>query len=115
MRPVCVKCGKEMQPIQNGVVVYHLYEKPLPTDPPKQSKHGGVTVINADRLIDPAIYEQKGRIDFIVMGDKYKCPICGTEIITGFGKPIIDFESPQESLQRIVKHAKNPIEIRRKT
>lgn len=114
MRPVCVKCHKEMQPTQNGIVVYHLYEKPLPTDPPKQEKIGNLTVINTDRLIDPKLYEEKGRIDFVIHGDKYKCPICGIEIITGFGSPIVDFDASQEALQLLVKHATNPIELKRK-
>lgn len=114
MRPVCVKCHKEMQPTQNGVIVYHLYEKPTPTDPPLQEKVGNLTVINTDRLIDPGLYKQKGRIDFVVHGDKYRCPICGIEIIKGFGKPMVDFTFPQEQLQKIVKHATNPVELRRK-
>ncbi len=118
MRPVCVKCHKEMQPTQNGVIVYHLYEKPLPTDPPTQEKipwrYGSVTVINTDRLIDPELYKQKGRIDFVIHGDKYKCPTCGVEIIKGFGRPMVDFTFSQEQLQKMVKHATNPIELKRK-
>lgn len=110
MRPVCVKCGREMQPIQNGVVVYHPYERP--SEGPIQETRGGINIIHTDRLISPDHFA--GRVDFLAYGDKYRCPFCGIEVVTGFGQQMIDYEVPQETLKKILSKSKNPIEILRR-
>lgn len=58
-RPVCVKCGREMQCFVNEVIVYH------PSEPED---------------------EYNGEIDFAVYGDLWKCPGCAIEIVSGFGE-----------------------------
>jgi len=107
MRPVCIKCNVEMQCEKNGVVVYHPYEEPKPG--PIQEKVGNLTVIHTDRLITI----DKTKIDFVVRGDKYKCPICGYEVVVGFGQQMVDYQYPQEQLKKIVTNADETIEIRR--
>lgn len=114
MRPVCVKCGIEMKPIRNGVVVYHPYEQPELGPIQEEIQHpqlGKVQVINTDRMISPDHFA--GRIDFVASGDKYQCPNCGVEIITGFGKPMVDYDYPQEFLRQMVSRAKETVEILR--
>jgi len=114
--PVCVKCGREMRPERNGVIVYHPMEHA--TEEPVQEKIGGFTVVDTDRLIEGSWKE--GDIDFVVCGDKYKCPNCGVEIVTGFGGLMMATafsEFTQAKLKRIVNKAKKlgiAIEIRRK-
>ena len=102
MRPVCVKCGKEMIPIRNGTIVYHPYEHATP-DTPAQEQIGNVTVVNTDVLIEGGW--QEGDIDFAVQGDTYECPECKARIVTGFGERMIDYQVKQEFLQKIVKKA----------
>jgi len=94
---------------RNGVIVYHPYEQPTPG--PVQEKKGNLTIINTDRLIAPV---DTTRIDFIAMGDKYKCPKCGYEIVTGFGQMMVDYTYPQEMLKKLVTNAPEAIEILRK-
>jgi len=110
MRPVCVECGKEMECTKNGFLVVHFYEKPKGA--PESSIITGpinnpvtVKVINIDYAISPDHFDC-GRIDFIVKGDKYSCPTCEKEIVTGYGEPIYDYDWTQEKLQDFV--AKNP-------
>ena len=109
MRPVCVKCGREMQCEKNGIVVYHPYEQP--SSGPVQEKVGNITIINTDRLMANSIDITK--IDFVVRGDKYKCPICGYEVVVGFGQQMIDYQWPQEALKKMVTNAEEVVEIRR--
>lgn len=66
MRNVCPKCQIEMQVEKNEVPVIHFTDN------------------NRD----------KG-IDFMVWGDLWKCPTCKNEIISGFGKMIMEYELPQ--------------------
>jgi len=109
MRPVCVKCGREMNCEKNGVVVYHPYEQPDP-GPIQEKLKKNLTIIHTDRMmdIDPT------RIDFIVRGDKYKCPDCGYEVVLDFGRMMIDYQVPQEQLKKMVTNASEVVEIRRK-
>jgi hypothetical protein len=101
MRPVCVKCGKEMIPIHNGTIVYHPYEHEY--FKPAQEQVGNVTVVNTDVLIEGSWKE--GDIDFAVLGDTYECPKCKAQIVTGFGERMIDYQVKQEFLQKLVKKA----------
>lgn len=103
MHPVCVKCGREMKPVLNGVVVYHPYEHAKPQEK-AQEKIGNLTVVNTDVLIEGGWKD--GDIDFLVLGDKYQCERCGNEIVTGFGGLMIDYEVKQEWLQKTVFNAK---------
>jgi len=107
MRSVCVKCNIEMHCEKNGVVVYHPYEDPTPG--PVQEKVGKMTIIHTDRMIKI----DKTRIDFIVRGDKYKCPICGYEIVLDFGRIMLDYQISQEQLKKMITNADEVVEIRR--
>jgi len=51
MRPVCVKCGREMNCEKNGVVVYHPYEQPDP-GPIQEKLKKNLTIIHTDRMMD---------------------------------------------------------------
>jgi len=87
MLPVCVKCGREMRCAKNEVVVYHPFES-----------NTGVG----------------DAIDFAVMGDKFKCPDCGIEIVVNFGKQMLATMSDhQEHLQKIVDAAEETVRILR--
>jgi len=87
MLPVCVKCGREMRCAKNEVVVYHPFES-----------NTGV----------------EDAIDFAVIGDKFKCPGCGIEIVVNFGKQIpAVMPDPQEHLQKIVDAADETVKILR--
>jgi hypothetical protein len=88
--------------VQNGTVVYHPYEHATP-ETPAQRNVGGVVIVNTDVLIEGGW--QEGDIDFAVLGDTYECPKCKARIVTGFGKPMINYEVPQEFLQKTVKKA----------
>lgn len=103
MRPVCVSCGKEMTCVKNGTVVWHPYEHARPHEK-AQEVVNGVTIINTDVLIEGGW--QDGDIDFMVNGDMYECGKCGHQIVTGFGRKIVDYEMPQEKLQESVMYAK---------
>ena len=102
MNPVCARCGKEMVCVKNETVVYHPYEHAEPSTP-AQKKVGDVVVVNTDVLIEGGW--QEGDIDFAVLGDTYECPECKARIVTGFGQPMIDYQVPQEYLQKLVKKA----------
>jgi len=102
MRPVCVKCGKEMCCERNGVLVVHLYERPRGAP---EKTIGDVHVINLDYAISPDHFDC-GRVDFVVSGDRYKCLTCGNEIVTGFGSPMLDYDYPQDQLREMVEYAK---------
>jgi len=102
MRPVCVKCGKEFRCEKNGHLVAHLYERPKGAP---EKTVGDIHIINLDYAISPDHYDC-GRVDFLVSGDKYRCPACGNEIVTGFGEPMVDYDYPQERLREMVEYAK---------
>jgi len=88
--PVCVKCGKEMQCIKNGTVVWH------PMEPLQQ---GG------DLLSD---------IDFIIIGDMYRCEMCGCQIVKGFpNHEVTQLDLEPEELRRIVEQAERKVMILR--
>ena len=110
IRPVCVKCGREMVCALNGVLVVHPFEHPEPG--PIQETVGGVSIVNTDRLIEGSWKD--GDIDFIAYGDKYRCPFCGSGVVTGFGGEIM---KPQKTLKRMIaankKAGLDVIEIRR--
>jgi hypothetical protein len=98
---------------KNGVYVVHPIE--MPDEGPVQEGN----IVYADRLLKNMWKE--GDIDFIAVGDKYKCPNCGHEVIVGCSELII--ASPfrgttQKDLKRILKEAKEKreeiVEIRRK-
>jgi len=110
MRPVCVKCGKEMECALNGVLVVHPFEHPEPG--PVQETVGDITMVNMDRLMEGSWKD--GDLDFIAYGDKYRCESCGSEIVTGFGGEIM---RPQKILRKMIeanrKAELDVIEIRR--
>lgn len=87
MRPVCVQCGKEMECIKNGVTVYHPMEPVSMTD--------------------------DNEIDFVVSGDKYQCPVCKIEIVTGFGRECIAGEFSQQWLRQYLDRSTSVVEILR--
>ena len=91
-----------MTPVQNGHLVVHYYERP--SGAPVQTI-GGTTIINVDYAISEDHFDC-GRVDFIVRGDLYRCPKCGHEIITGFGKPLVDYDFPQEHLKEEAEYYK---------
>lgn len=108
MRPVCVKCQREMSCARIGVIVFHPYERPEPG--PTIEQDGNLTIVHLDRLLAINPYD----IDFAVKGDKYRCPECGYEIVTGFGREMLDYDVPQDVLKQIVVNATEAIEITRK-
>jgi len=109
MRPVCVKCGMEMTCAENGVLVYHPLEHATPG--PAQERVGGISVVNVDRLIEGSWKD--GDIDFVIYGDKYRCPGCGNEVVVDFGGTIM---TSQDHMKRLIKKGGGTvIEIRRKT
>jgi len=87
---VCAKCGKEMFCQKNGVIVYH------PMEP---------------------VEKNKGLIDFVAYGDKYKCPSCGAEVVIEFEWPPIMagpfYGYTQDDLKKMIREAEEKIEIRR--
>jgi len=93
---------------RNGVVVYHPYERP--DEEPISEVKNGINIINVDRMMDI----DTSNIDFIVRGDRYRCPKCGCEIVCGFGQRMLDYEVPQEELKRMILNAPEAIEILRK-
>jgi DNA-directed RNA polymerase subunit RPC12/RpoP len=109
LTPICVKCGRETYCEKNGVYIVHPFEHASGF---KEKTIGNTKIINIDYLIEGSWKE--GDIDFIAMGDKYKCPNCGYEIVIA-SDPIMD---SQKKLKRILKVAresgKEIIEIRRK-
>ena len=113
LTPICVKCGREMRCWKNEVYVVHPIE--MPDEGPVQEGN----IVYTDRLCKNMWKE--GDIDFIAIGDKYKCPNCGYEVVVGCGELLI--ASPfrgttQKDLKRMLKEAKEKgeeiVEIRRK-
>jgi predicted RNA-binding Zn-ribbon protein involved in translation (DUF1610 family) len=82
---VCVKCGVRMKAVKNGVAVIHYARKPTDDEPLQVSLGENVTIINTDVLMKDSIVE--GDIDYTQEGDLYRCPQCGTEMLSGFGNP----------------------------
>ncbi len=107
MRPVCVPCGIEMIPEQNGVLVYHPYEKPDLA--PLIEQRNGITTINLDQLTEI----NESNIDFIVSGDLYRCPKCNYKIVTEYGQIVLDCGGSQEEMKRMVATHPYTIEITR--
>ena len=89
MRSICAKCKIEMECVRNEVAVWHPYE---PVN------------INGDDVID-----------FVVLGDKYKCPKCSASIITGFGKMLTaaDYDYDQKFLRDVRDSTEEQIRILR--
>lgn len=92
-----------MKILTNGTVCFHLYEHVKPTEKAREEMPDGTVVINTDVLIEGGW--QDGDIDYAVVGDAWYCPKCKRKIVTGFGKRLIDYEFPQEHLQKLVKQA----------
>ena len=109
MQPVCVSCGREMTCVRNGQVVYHPFEHARP-DEKAQEVIDNLAIVDTDVLFEGTWKD--GDIDFIVKGDRYQCPSCGIEIVTGFGVQI-DARGGQESLKHFMKRAICPIKILR--
>jgi len=86
MRPVCTKCKVEMEPKSNEVAVWHPCE---PVD----------------------MY--KGEIDFVIMGDRWECPVCHGSFITGYGGIQVSGERTQEWLRHFRDAMKEQIRILR--
>ena len=87
LRPICTNCNVEMECVRNEVAVWHPME-PVNTY--------GTEVI-----------------DFIVIGDRYKCPKCSASIITGFGKMLTAADHNQEYLRKVRDGMKERIRILR--
>ena len=86
MLPVCVKCGREMRCAKNEVAVYHPFEY-------------GVTVTD--------------EIDFVTLGDRFKCPGCDIEIVVNFGKILIALDCGQEYLESVIRRAEETVRVLR--
>lgn len=110
LTPICVKCGREMSCAKNGVVVYHPFKHATP-GPVQESKVGGFKVVYTDRMIEGSWKE--GDIDFVAIGDKYKCPDCGFEVVVDCGGLYVAFQQRQDFLKGMVTEAEEVIEIRR--
>lgn len=109
LTPICVKCGREMLCAKNDVVVYHPIE--FPTGGPIQEGN----IVYTDRLC--VNMWQPGDIDFVALGDKYRCPDCGTEVVVGVRELMMATlfsKWTQKDLKRIVTEAEEVIEIMRK-
>ena len=87
MRPICANCNVEMECVRNEVAVWH---------PMEPIKTYGTEVI-----------------DFIVIGDKYKCPKCGANIVTGFGKMLTAADHNQKYLRAVRDSMEEQIRILR--
>lgn len=87
MRPICAKCKVEMECVRNEVAVWH------PMEPVKTY---GTEVI-----------------DFVVIGDRYKCPKCGASIVTGFGRMMVATNHDQEKLRKVRDSMEEQIRILR--
>ena len=88
LRPICVKCGKEMVCQKNSVVVWHPIE-PIEGNP-------------------------MDAIDFVTYGDKYKCPSCGIEVIVDCGDLLMTPPYKQSELKETIVKAEEAIQIRRR-
>ena len=87
LSPVCAKCKLEMECVRNDVAVWHPWE--------------------------PANLFS-GEIDFVVVGDRYKCPKCGASIITGFGEMLTAVHNDQESLRCLRDVMEEKVKIMRR-
>ena len=88
---------------KNGMLLVHYMEH---ASGPAQitSPDGKHTIINTDHLIEGSWKD--GDIDYIIACDKYQCPTCGYEILTGFARePAYAGVHPQELLKKRVKLA----------
>jgi len=106
LRPICVKCGREMGCEKNEVVVVHPMEHAEPGPVQKQSER--FTQVNVDALFEGSWKE--GDIDFVASGDKYRCPVCGFEVIVGCDRPIM---GDQQRLKRLIGAAEEVVKISR--
>ena len=87
MRPICAFCKVEMECVMNEVVVWHPME--------------------------PLIKGLEIEIDFVVIGDRYKCPICSASIVTGFGKMLTAANHEQKYLIAVRDSMEEQIRILR--
>ena len=87
-----MKCHAEMICEKNGITVikYLEYSSSEKASISKFTISGIepiVTSINVDALVEGSWKD--GDIDFIVIGDLYKCPTCGFSIVSEFGQRIV--------------------------
>ncbi len=86
MKPaICIKCNREMNCERNDVLVFHKME----------------------------IVNYTDDIDCVALGDKFKCPVCGVEIVIGIGKPITAEEKTQQQLMSMIALREETVEITR--
>ena len=94
MRPICAKCKIEMECARNDVAVWH----------PIEGKY-------AHEMVKDAIEGEQ--IDFVVLGDRYECPKCGANIVTGFGGMLIATNYDQKYLKEVRDGMEEKIRITR--
>jgi len=82
IRPICAKCKIEMECARNDVAVWH----------PIEGKH-------AHEMMEVAIEGET--IDFVILGDRYECPKCGANVVTGFGRMLIGTDYDQKYLKEM--------------
>lgn len=87
MRPICAKCGIEMECARNEVAVWH-------------------PVKHVNFIVDEVI-------DFVILGDRYECSKCGANIVTGFGEMVTAANKDQEHLRRVRDGMEEQIRILR--
>ena len=87
IRPICANCNVEMECERNEVAVWHPME--------------------------PVIKGLEIEIDFVVIGDRYKCPKCGASIVTGFGKMLTAADHNQKYLRAVRDSMEEQIRILR--
>jgi len=71
--PICPDCGKVMKDVQNGVVVYMTDE------------------------------DRPDYIQFVMIGDRHECPVCGKAVIADFGTLLKDGLYSQEQLRTYLR------------
>jgi hypothetical protein len=101
MRPVCVSCKVEMVAIKNGVPLIHFMEHPDPATPAYED-HDKVRIVNVDVLLEGSWKD--GAIDWVCMSDKYQCPECKNEILTGYGKLQFGYEFKDQKKMETYLH-----------
>jgi len=79
----CVKCNRELRCIQNEVYLVHF------TD---DNKNQG--------------------IDAMRVGDLYRCPQCGTEVVLGMGTQVLGMDMDRD-YQNLVMKSNKLIEVKR--
>ena len=87
IRPICANCNVEMGCVRNEVAIWHPME--------------------------PVIKGLEIEIDFVVLGDKYECPKCSANIVTGFGKMLTAADHDQEYLRKVRDGMEEQIRILR--